>query len=205
MAKPHMVACTDCDLLVSLLEVPPHNDANCPRCGKRIFSHSPFKLDGLFALAFTGFILWFPSNFLPLITIRLFNQELSTTIWGAGLTLIDGGFWFVGSLVIFAGAVAPLVTMGCLIALLYGYKRQWAPSTLVVLMKIMNRIRKWAMLEIYLISFLVAVFKLKDYADIYFGLGLVSYVFMFAVLIALAQQFNRHYMWHLIEQRQSHG
>lgn len=201
MPKLAMIACPDCDLLVSLHKLPKHVHANCPRCGHRLFNNRPHRLDHLFALAFTGLILWFPSTLLPLMEIRLLGHQLSTSILGAGLFLVGSGYWFVGALVVFAGALAPLITLSLLLWILLGFQNRWRTDRLVSAMKFLGSVRKWAMLEIYLISFLVALFKLRDYADIELGLGFISYMGLFTVILVLAGQYNRHYMWQLIDMR----
>ena len=201
MSKLAMTACPDCDLLVSLHHLPKHVHANCPRCGNPLYDNRPHRLDHLFALAFTGFILWFPSCLLPLMEVRLLGHELSTSIVGAGLFLMGSDYWFVGGMVVFAGAMAPFLTLSLLLWILVGFQHRWKISKLVIAMKFLGSIRQWAMLEIYLISFLVAVFKLKDYADIQLGLGFISYMGLFTIILVLAGQYNRHYMWQLIDMR----
>ena len=205
MQKTNMTACPDCDLLVSLCELPNHTYARCPRCSHPLFDNRPHRFDHVLALVITGLMLWLPSNFLPLLQIRLLGHEVGTSIISAGYALIQADYWIVGMMVLFAGAITPLLTLSLLFWVLVGCKRQWNVEHMIVAMKWLGSFRKWTMLEIYLLSFLVAAFKLKDYADIQIGLGFISYLGLFIILLTLSAQYNRHYMWQLIEARRHHA
>lgn len=203
MTKAAMIACPDCDLLVSIQELPEHVHANCPRCGHQLYNNRPHRLDHLFALALTGLLLWFPATLLPLVKIRLLGHELSTSIFEAGLFLISSDYWLVGSAVVFAGTIAPFLSLALLVWILWGFQQRWQVEKLIKAMRLLAFVRRWTLLEIYLLSFLVALFKLKDYADLHLGLGFVSFLGLFLVVLVLANQYNRHYMWQLIDMRRS--
>jgi len=55
------------------------------------------------------------------------------------------------------------------------------------------------MLEVYLVSFLIAIFKLSDIADIQFQLGLLSFVSLMFISSLIMYGLNLEIFWQKME------
>ena len=79
---------------------------------------------------------------------------------------------WVATLVLWCAVLAPTGLLLGIFALASGLAKRW--HLLAWTLKAVEVFRHWAMLEVYIVSLLVALFKLIDIADVRLGGGLLS-------------------------------
>jgi paraquat-inducible protein A len=173
--------------------------ALCPRCNTLLYTNNAFSISSILALSLTGLILVVIANLFPMFTITMLGVEESATLIQGAWALLQKQFYFVGLLVIFCSFIAPFLFLSCLaqVCLLLLTKRN--TPQLILLLKLVNFFTEWSMLEVYLVSFLIAVFKLSDIADIQFQLGLLSFVSLMFVYSLIMYGLNLEIFWQKME------
>ncbi|MCP8690229.1 paraquat-inducible protein A [Marinobacterium sedimentorum] len=200
----NMIACHDCDLLLSRPRVPPGSVAQCPRCGSTLIVRSVNSIERTLALAIAGLILFVPANLYPLLTLEALGIRQSQTVFSSAMSLYNDGLWLVALLILLFAILVPLVKLLLLLyisASLHG-RRFWRGTALAL--RSYQHLDEWGMLEVYLLGVAVSVVKLVDVAAIEPGLGLYSLVALILVTLLSSTQLNRDLFWHLIGERQSH-
>ncbi|QUM76489.1 paraquat-inducible protein A [Moritella sp. 24] len=191
--------CNKCDLIVDHIAIAKNKHAHCPRCNSLLYTNTLFSISTILALSITGLILVVIANVFPMFTITMLGVEDSATLIQGAWVLFQKKFYFVGLLVIFCSFIAPFLFLSCLaqVCLLLLTKRN--TPQLILLLKLVNFFTEWSMLEVYLVSFLIAVFKLSDIADIEFQLGLLSFVSLMFISSLIMYGLNLELFWQKME------
>ncbi len=131
----------------------------------------PTRIQRTMAISLAALILFIPANTLPILRVTAMGHETSDTIWQGVVSLWDGGTRSVAVLVLLCSIVIPL---GKLIGLFYlcGTWRTKAGGRLLRTIEIIGR---WSMLDVFLVSILVALVKLGDIARVTPGPGLLAF------------------------------
>ncbi|KDM91260.1 paraquat-inducible protein A [Photobacterium galatheae] len=185
--------CPCCDLPLTPMVTPRGQSAFCPRCETRLYRGGMPSLRGDLALAITGLILFLPAHLYPLITIRLFGVMIPATI-PSGTFALASDFPAVAVLILFCSSIAPFVVFLAVLGAHLGLaKRQLTlfKSALWCL----EKLKHWAMFDVYLVSLGIACFKVKDYADIYAGPGLFCLVGMQLLIVVMLTRIHVKRYW----------
>lgn len=191
--SPRFIACPSCDLLIERTELPLRRDAHCPRCRQHLYGRYSFRPSQLMALTITGFLL-LPSALLePLLYMRLggVNSQASL-LEGIHILFVEHEPWVAG-LVLWCAVLAPVGLLLGIFVLASGIARRW--RILPITLKAVEVFRHWAMLEVYLVSFLVALFKLVDIAETHLGGGLLSLGILILLNLTLLILFDPEPYW----------
>ncbi len=128
-----------------------------------------------------GIISYMISLFSPLLSISEFYIFRDTlTIISITLVLLNSGEWLLFLTIVIFAFLLP--SLKYILLFIYGiFPEKLSPSnrTLIVL----EVISKWAMLDVFIIAFLIAGIKLKSLAGAQSHYGL--YLFVTAVIIAM--------------------
>ncbi|SHG88927.1 paraquat-inducible protein A [Ferrimonas marina] len=195
------ILCPTCDAQVRHRALPVGLKADCPRCGSRLYDRPFCDLGGLAALTLSALMIYFPANLMPIIEINLVGNLRATTVLHGALTVIEQGYYLVGLAVILAGIVAPLLLLLSVLAQLVLLELRIGQGLLKQLLLHHPTLNELSMVEIYMISMLVSVFKLTDIADLTFGWGTLCYILLFIMIFYVQYEYNPQRMWHHYEQR----
>ncbi|EIS3740351.1 paraquat-inducible protein A [Aeromonas hydrophila] len=167
-----VIVCPACDLLIERKLLPLRRHAHCPRCHQHLYGRYAFRPSQLMALTITGFLLLPSAFFEPLIYLRLAGVNSDANLLkGIMVLLLEHEIWVAG-LVFWCAVLAPVGLLLGIFALASGLAKRW--HILAPTLKAVEVFRHWAMLEVYIVSLLVALFKLIDIADVRLGGGLLS-------------------------------
>ena len=191
--------CNKCDLIVEHVLLEKNKLAHCPRCNSLLYTNTLFSISTILALSITGFILVIIANVFPMFTITLLGVEESATLIQGAWVLLEKKFYFVGLLVIFCSFIAPFLFLSCLVQVCLLLLTKRNTPQLILLLKLVKFFTEWSMLEVYLVSFLIAVFKLSDIADIKLQLGLLSFVSLMFVSSLIMYGLNLELFWQKME------
>jgi len=199
-----VLVCAECDLLHChpRLVAEPTDDVRpswrhfeCRRCGGPLglARHLGFDLPLAFALA--GLVALAIAHLNPVLAIEIQGQERSTTLWEAAVALYDDGAWFMSVLVLLTTLVAPLVQMGAVVYVLLPLRRgRWAPGCERVL-RAMQAMQPWVMVEVYMLGVIVALVKLSGLAIVVTGVGLWAFASVMLLVAAMASAFEHDHVW----------
>jgi paraquat-inducible protein A len=203
-----LLACPECDALhrrssadeASLADnggalTPSGRHFECRRCGTPLglARHASFDLP--IALALTGLATLAIAHLNPMLSIEIQGQVRTSTLWQAAWTLYDEGAWFMCGLVLFTTLFNPLVELGAVCYVLLPLRSgQLAPGFDIVL-RAMQAVRPWVMVEVFMLGVLVAFGKLASLATVVPGVGLYAFGATMLLIAAMASAFDHEHVW----------
>ncbi len=202
-AQASLISCHACHQLSRIPAKPTHGDAICPRCEAHIHSRKPNSISRTWALLIAAYILYIPANLLPVMTVISFGKGEADTILSGVEALIHAGMWPIALLVFFASIIVPVTKLLSLTYLLLSvhYKSQWRPRERTVLYRITEVIGRWSMIDIFMISILIALVKLEAVATIEPGMGAISFAAVVIITMFAAMGFDPRFIWDNMEEK----
>lgn len=186
--------CHTCGLVSN---VEPGAHADCPRCGAALHHRKPNSLSRTWALVVTAIILYIPANVFPVMTVISLGRGAPDTIISGVIELADSGMWPLAALVFFASILVPVLKLIGLIILLI--TTQWGMAGRLhdrtVLYRIVEAVGRWSMIDIFMISILVALVQLGQIATIEPGIGAVAFAGVVVITMIAAMSFDPRLMW----------
>jgi len=177
----NLVICHQCYTLHK--EVPIHDGSKacCKECGTVLYRYDSRLAEHGLALSLSALIFFIVANFFPLVKIEILGHEQFITITKMIFSLFDNGFFIVGVILSFLLFIFPLmiiVIYMILFTLLHFAKGKQLTKDLLILLA---DILPWSMMDIFLVSILVALVKLIGYAQIHMGIAFWA-LFVFVLL-----------------------
>lgn len=193
-------SCHSCHLLV---HVPPRDidDAHvrcyCPRCGTLLHKRKPNSIARTWALIIAAILLYLPANLLPVMKSSGLGSVQEDTILSGVVYLFKSGMWPLALLVFFASIVVPLVKLLILIVLLLSvqFRWSWRPRERTRLYRITEAIGRWSMVDIYVVTILVALVRVGVLANVEAGLGAVFFGGVVVLTMFAATSFDPRLIW----------
>lgn len=147
------------------------------------------------ALTAAGVILYIPANFLPVMTITITGQVESLTVMGGVMELYNTGLIPVAGIVFLASVLVPVVKLMSLSWLLGLHGSDMAQTRRMKVHAFLTRIGTWAMIDIFLLSILVAVGQLGILASVQAEVGAFFYAAMIICTLYAADIYKTHMIW----------
>lgn len=204
--RDDLIACEECDALHRRSSVdgvgdesddivPSGRHYECRRCGATLglARHATFDLP--LAMAMGGLVMLAIAHMNDILVIDIQGQLRSTTLWQAAWTLYDEGAWFMCILVLFTTLLNPLIEMGAVAYVLLPLRSgQPAPGFDVVL-RAMQAVKPWVMVEVFMLGVLVAFVKLNGLASVIPGPGMWAFGGVMVLAAAMASAFDHEHVW----------
>ncbi len=196
-AQASLISCHACHQLSRIPAKRTHGEAICPRCEAHIHLRKPNSLSRTWALLIAAYILYIPANLLPVMTVISFGQGEADTILSGVKELIHAGMLPIALVVFFASIVVPVTKLVVLTYLLLSvqYRSQWRPRERTVLYRITEVVGRWSMIDIFMISILIALVKLEAVATIEPGMGAISFAAVVIITMFAAMGFDPRLIW----------
>jgi paraquat-inducible protein A len=173
----------------------------CPRCNARLHRRKPGSIGRTWALVLTGMMLYVPANLYPIMTVISFGRGEPDTILSGVVRLFEAGMWPLALLVFFASITVPVLKLGGLSFLLLSVQRRWRwrPRQRTMLYRVIDAVGRWSMIDIFMISILVALVKLGSIATVEPGLGATAFAVVVVVTMFAATAFDPRLIWDAME------
>lgn len=183
-----------CHICLKLADASLHE---CPRCGEPLHLRKSNSLQRTLALLVTACVLYIPANVLPIMVTDQFGNSTDSTILGGVVLLIDMGSVPIAAIIFIASVMVPL---GKLIALFYvcwsvGSGRTTDPRQRTILYRAAELIGKWSMVDVFVVSILVALVHLTGLLVILPGAAAVAFAGVVIVTIVAAESFDPRMIW----------
>jgi paraquat-inducible protein A len=184
-----LIACHDCDLLQRRPSSMQPGLGVCPRCGAVLVRRHGTRSNDILSLALTCAVLFLIANIYPIVTLESQGQRVSSTLLGAIQLLWSSGMPFVSLLVLATSFLIPGAEIGLLIAALL----KSAPDPRVL--HLLEHLRPWAMLDVFVLGVLVSIRKLADMADIIPGPALWAFVMIMLLTTLMRDNSSLQTLW----------
>ncbi len=197
-----LVACRRCHLLSRLTETP----SDCPRCGAPLHSRKTNSIPRAWALVLAATVFYIPANLLPITHTTSLGAVQSDTIMSGVIYFIQTGSWPVALVIFVASVFVPLLKLLILAFLLVSVQSrwQWRPLDRTRLYRLTEVIGRWSMLDIYVVTILVALVHIGALATIEAGPGAVFFAAVVVVTMLAAEAFDPRLIWDNMENRNDH-
>ena len=193
--KSGFVSCETCGLLTKPVNV--HKPGHCPRCGGKLELRRHNTIERTWALIIAAAICYIPANVMPvMVTSTLTSVEEDTIISGAVL-LYKYGSWHLALIVLIASVMIPLAKLAALAYLLItvqhnSIKDQRERTRLYRLVEFVGR---WSMLDIFVVTFVVALIQLQPLMSVKPGLGSLFFASVVVLTMIAAETFDSRLIW----------
>jgi paraquat-inducible protein A len=153
------------------------------------------SLGRTFALALGALILFVPANIFPTLTVTTHGSSETATVIDGVLDLSRAGMWPLALIVLCASLLIPFFKIIGLMILTLSIEstRHRRARTRVYLF--IAQIGRWSMLDVYVISLIVAVLHFGPLADGHADIGSIAFVSVVIVTIMAARSFDPRLIW----------
>jgi paraquat-inducible protein A len=175
-----LVICKKCATLHRKTVLTSKTKAICITCHSTLYRKHEDLLNKSLALSIATLIFFITANLFPIVTIDLGGSVNGITLSSVFLTMFEKQFYFAGLLSAFVIFLLPFLLIGNFVFLLLFMKLKINEKAVKRMLVLLSTLLPWNMVEIFLISILVAMVKLIGYAEIHFGISfwaLVLFVF----------------------------
>ncbi|MFW8565634.1 paraquat-inducible protein A [Orrella sp. 11846] len=179
--------CTRCDAVYERLKLSPGQQARCVRCETVLESFGAFGPSAWLALILTAFVAFVLANTFPVLTLSFGGSHNSTTFLQAAWMAWEAGFPEVMVLTGLVGFLIPLLHLCLLLWVFVPLSMGHLPLGFKHVIAMIDWIKPWSMIPVFLIGVLVTIVKLLALAGVELGIGLGAT----AVLAVLMTAFNR--------------
>ena len=190
-----MISCDSCHLLCRR----PQQSATmlCPRCGARMHDRKPNSIARTWALVLAAIIFYIPANILPITVVISMGKAQSDTIMSGVIYFIHSGMWPIALVIFLASVFIPLLKLFILIFLLISVQRKssWRQQDRTRLYRIIEAIGRWSMVDIFVVTILVALVHLGGLATIHAGPGAIFFGAVVVITIFAAISFDPRLIW----------
>jgi paraquat-inducible protein A len=194
-----VIACRECDLLQREVALPRGGVAHCRRCGAVLYRDSPDSLDRTLALSLAAAILFLLANSFPILGIELQGNRSAVNLLGAVHSIWNQEMKLIALLVLTTTILIPAFELAMMIYLLLPLKFRQMPPGVALTLRLLQSIRPWGMVEIFMLGVLVALVKLSHDFIIIPGVALWSFGGLTLTLAAVASSFNARDLWANLE------
>jgi len=193
-----LVACERCRLLCRQAEQP----AACPRCGATLHSRRPNSIARTWALLLAATVLYIPANLLPITHTTSLGQVQSDTIISGVTYFIHSGSWPIALVIFVASVFVPLLKLLILSFLVISVQGRWRwrPVDRTRLYRLTEAVGRWSMLDIFVVTILVALVHLGTLASIEAGAGALFFAAVVVITMFAAEAFDPRLIWDNMEE-----
>lgn len=114
---------------------------------------------------------------------------------------VKSGAWYLGLIIFIASVAVPVMKLIVLCYLLISIQRrsQWHPYDRTRLYRITEVVGRWSMVDIYVVTILVALVKLGGVANIDAGLGAVFFAAVVIITMFATISLDPRLIWDRLE------
>jgi paraquat-inducible protein A len=190
-----IIACHECDLLQREGPLPEGGKALCVRCGALLYRSHPRSVERTLAFALAASVLFAIANLFPIVSLELQGQRVDATLFGAVHALYGQGMELVAALVFVTAIAMPALELAALCYLLTPVRLGRAAPRVGPVLRLLQAVRPWCMVEVFMLGVLVALVKLAHVASAVPGVALWSLGALMLLLAAVAASFDPRTLW----------
>jgi paraquat-inducible protein A len=178
----------------------------CSRCGAKVHARRKDSLKRTWALLMTAALMYIPANLLPIMTVYSMGKGQSDTIMSGVLELIHYDMVPIAMVVFVASILVPTFKLVGIALLLYSIERKQPLSARQRgwMYRFVEWIGRWSMLDIFVITVLVALVDFGSLAKIEAGFGAVAFCSVVILTMLAAVTFDPRLIWDNTESDSDH-
>ncbi len=196
-----LIRCHDCELLVRA-DAAGSEHMHCPRCRAALHARKPNSIARAWAFLLAAVIMYVPANVLPMTITTALGAAQADTIMSGVIYFIHSGSWEIAAVIFIASIFVPMVKLAILVFLLLSVqlRSRWRPKDRTVLYRLTELVGRWSMVDVYVVTILVALVKLGAVANIEAGPAAVFFAIVVVLTMLAAESFDPRIIWDVIEE-----
>lgn len=202
-ARAGILVCHSCGMLSK--PAPRAHEGSCPRCGAHLHFRKPASVARTWAFLISAMILYIPANMLPVMdTSSLFGAQQDTILSGV-VYLWTSGAKLLAAVVFIASIAVPMLKIIALLFLVISvqFHSPWLLERKTRIYRLVELVGRWSMLDIYVITLLVALVQFSALATIKAGPAAVAFGAVVVLTMFAAMSFDPRLIWDVTEK--DHG
>jgi paraquat-inducible protein A len=196
-----LVACETCGLVQEVPSVPKGSVAHCVRCHSQLVHRKPNSRMRTLVFSLAALILYFPSNFYPLVTAEYHGLHSETTILKGIHTLFQDHQYFIAGLIFCTSILSPFLKIIGLLTISITLNWKGWERTRTWTYKVIRIIDPWNMLEVFLLAISVSMIEMGRVATVHPGPGVFSFTAVVALTLLATLSFDPRLLWDSPEEK----
>ncbi|WP_217495457.1 paraquat-inducible protein A [Halofilum ochraceum] len=188
-------ACPDCDLVVALPPLRPHERADCPRCGHVLVRRHRLPVQRGLAYAVTALIFLAMAVLFPFIGFDVRGIGNTITLTETGSALARYGEPLVAAAVLLGIVILPLAWIAGFIILHTRILRAAVGPPDEFLARALSHIGPWIMADVFLVALLVSLTKISGMATLDIGPAFWAYCAFVLVMVKAQLALDTDWLW----------
>jgi paraquat-inducible protein A len=195
-ASTGIAMCKTCGLLGS-----PADSHACRRCGSTLHFRKPGSIQRTWALLIAAYVLYLPANLLPIMETRSLFGAQKDTIMSGVVYLWSSGSWVLATVVFIASIAVPLLKLVSLTVLVVSVQRRShrQPLQRTKLYRFLELIGRWSMLDVYVVTLLVALVQVPTLATVMPAVGVVAFAAVVVLSLLATMAFEPRLIWDAVD------
>lgn len=196
-----LASCHVCHLLCRMPRAGPRQHAVCPRCGSALHLRKPNSVSRSWALVIAAAICYIPANLLPMTVVTALGKTQADTILSGVIYFLQTGMWPIALVIFVASVFVPLMKLGIFSFLLISVQRRsrWRPQDRIRLYRLAEVVGRWSMVDVYVVTLLVALIHLGAVATIDAGPAAPFFAAVVVLTMFAAESFDPRLIWDPVE------
>ncbi|KAB8148778.1 paraquat-inducible protein A [Raoultella ornithinolytica] len=192
LPQAHYHRCPQCDVLFRLPVLKRYQSAWCPRCNAKVRDGRDWSLSRLGSMAITMMLLMPFAWTEPLLHLHLLGVRIDANVIQGIWQMTGQGDPLTAAMVLFCAIGAPALLV---ISIAYLWLGNVLGMNLRPVLLMLEKLKEWVMLDIYLVGIGVASIKVQDYAFLQPGVGLVAFISLTLLSILTIIHMNVEELW----------
>lgn len=169
----------------------------CPRCGAAMHTRKEDSVNRTLALCITACVLYVPANIFPIMITDQLGSSLESTILGGVVLLIDLGSIPIAAVIFLFSVMVPIGKLISLFYLCWTLKKgsSVTPRQRTVAYRITEFIGKWSMVDVFVVSVLVALVHIGELLVIRPGIAAMAFAGLVIVTMVAAESLDSRLFW----------
>lgn len=193
-----------CDVCAHNIPAPAdHRSAmHCPTCGHT--NHRLTEKDSFKALIFTltAVIFYIPANLLPFMSLEFYGNINKATIWSGIMSLAESGSWFIAIVVFVASMLVPFLKLAIMLYLTLTSHTGSRPRFKTQLYGFVEAIGRWSMIDIFLLTILVAIMKIASWTSVHAEVGALMFLLVVIFTMLASSFYDPKLIWKNVNEKQ---
>lgn len=190
-----IIACHECDLLQRTTPLAKNTVARCVRCLAVLYRPHDDNLDRPLAYTLAAAVLFVIANAFPIVGLELQGQTTAATLFGMAQALYQQNMQMLAALVFFTTIMVPGVQLAAMAYLLVPLRAGHVPHRLPAALRVLQAVRPWGMVEVFILGLLVSLAKLGGVANVVPGIALWSFGGLLVMIAAAVSSFDARVIW----------
>ncbi|MDR3099422.1 MAG: paraquat-inducible protein A [Paraburkholderia sp.] len=204
MAQDNLIACHECDALYQKPRLLGRQSARCTRCGATLYNSASSQLDRICAITVAALVTFVIAQSFPIIELDANGIMSQSSLFGALVVLWGEDMEVVAVMVFFATILCPLTELVALLYVLLPIRRGVIPPGFNLVLRTIQFVRPWGMLEVFMLGVLITIVKMVSLARVIPETALFAFGAL-TLMITVVLTFDARTLWDVADALRANG